>query len=177
MSFRHLHPKDRKYTWSKRNPNYNASRIDYFFVNYGVSGRSKCEILPVCCTDHSMIMMEIVTESAPKGKGYWKHNDSLLKIPKYVQIINEDIDNSIFQLSHQKDDEVWEHIQHNFTSKSETWSAKHAKNIKNNFNKLTKKNLQQIVAKFENLENQDQKNELLQIKSKTQRKLDNYLEN
>ena len=62
---------------------------------------SKTEILPSFQSDHSAIKIEIKFNDFVRGKGLWKHNNSLLHDKEYLNVINEKIedlkDNMQFQ--------------------------------------------------------------------------------
>ena len=45
--WRQLNPEDRMYTYAKHKPKYSASRIDFFLLNYGLTGNAKANITPI----------------------------------------------------------------------------------------------------------------------------------
>ena len=91
-TFRHLHPLNKKYTWSRKTPKKYA-RLDYFISSGPLLDLiSDSKIKPGYRSDHSRIELKIVINSFTKGPGLWKFNCSLLKDPKYIALVNETID-------------------------------------------------------------------------------------
>ena len=81
------HPNQRKFTWARRNPT-KLGRLDYFLMSD--------TLLPLYAdsyikssyrSDHSPIGLDIYIQKNPKGRGFWKINNSLLLDPK----LNSDI--------------------------------------------------------------------------------------
>ena len=106
--FRQLHPDERKFTWSRKNPKYTASRIDFFLVNYGLVADATANIECAPTTDHDLITLQVKIDNIKRGRSYWKINNSMLKESSFVNTINEVIDEAKFNISCQEPDEAWE---------------------------------------------------------------------
>ena len=89
---------------NKLNPKYTASRIDYFFVNFGLNYFCKSDILPTICTDHSIITLQIDFDKIQCGKGYWKFNNSHIKDPEFLDCMNKNIKDIIAYFYKESDD-------------------------------------------------------------------------
>ena len=57
----------------------------------------KCEILPSINSDHSVVEITLKSFELPRGKGFWKFNNSLLYDKKYVETIKETIKSTLNQ--------------------------------------------------------------------------------
>ena len=91
--WRILNPEVRRYTWRQCNP-IRQSRLDYFFVSVHLMYNIRdVDILPSYKSDHSLVKIILKnSEAHPRGPGFWKFNNSLLKDPVYVAYINEWLD-------------------------------------------------------------------------------------
>ena len=89
--FRELNPTDKTFSWKQWGA-HKFSRLDYFLIsNSLLPFVQKVEILQKCFSDHSPILLEIDFAKFKRGRGFWKMNNSLLKIPEYVKIIKDTI--------------------------------------------------------------------------------------
>ena len=87
--YRFQHPEKIRYTWRRRHP-IKQARLDYFIISNALSDTvSKSDILPRYRSDHSTIKLQILLNEFKRGQGVWKLNTSLLKIPEYIQLIND----------------------------------------------------------------------------------------
>ena len=87
----------RRYTWRRTNP-FKQARLDFYLISSNLLNFiSGVDILPGYRTDHSIIELCISFHNIQRGRGYWKFNNSLLKNPKYVEMVNTVIDNCIKQ--------------------------------------------------------------------------------
>ena len=77
--WRYLHPKDRQYTWSRKNETI-ASRLDYIFVTNRLIPRVlKTDIKVAIQTDHKAVICKLEPPLTQiKGPGIWKFNDTFL---------------------------------------------------------------------------------------------------
>ena len=90
--FRHLFPKKRAVTWTRKNvatqnetSNYEiiGTRLDRFYISSILKDMiSKFETLPCSCSDHDFIVLNLKNQGnfsgVSFGKSYWKFNDDLL---------------------------------------------------------------------------------------------------
>ena len=63
------------------------SRLDYFFIQKFLQKLiQECRIMPNIFSDHSALILTICfdEETAPRGPGYWRFNNSLLSDNEYV---------------------------------------------------------------------------------------------
>ena len=87
-SFRHFHPDLKHFSWSRKNPTKFA-RLDYFLVSSQLIDLIEdSTITHGYRSDHSMINLKLKISPFKRGKGIWKLNCSLLKDPKYLELIN-----------------------------------------------------------------------------------------
>lgn len=89
--YREHHPESKRYTWRRKNP-LKQARLDYFLINENLfTTTEKVTIEPSYRSDHSMIILELKFSQFKKGKGLWKHNNSLLQDLEYLRTINDKI--------------------------------------------------------------------------------------
>ena len=89
--FRETFPLKKCYTWRKRNL-LKQARLDYFLVSETTMQYVKqTKIESSYRSDHSPIVLELQFTNFNQGKGYWKHNNSLLSDKDYLKIINKRI--------------------------------------------------------------------------------------
>ena len=74
------------FTWS--NPSMKIqSRLDHFFIPKSLQKLiQECRIMPNTFSDHSAVILTICfdEETAPRGPGFWRFNNSLLADNEYV---------------------------------------------------------------------------------------------
>ena len=85
--YRSTHPIGKHFTW-KNNGGRQRARLDMFIASQSfrpfILNYSK---LPPIQSDHDILKAEIDFTKFTRGKGYWRHNNSLLKDPEYVNRI------------------------------------------------------------------------------------------
>ena len=75
-----------QYSWSRYNPTFTGSRIDFFLCTQALQNKVvHTEYIPCIQTDHQCLMKEVDFSVYPRGKGYWRFNNRLLVDDKYVQ--------------------------------------------------------------------------------------------
>ena len=80
-----------KKTPRQRKPEVHC-RLDFFLISQGIATCvTNAEISPGYKTDHSMITIFIITNTNPRGRGFWKLNTSFLNDKEYVNQIKETI--------------------------------------------------------------------------------------
>lgn len=95
--FRHLYPKKRAVTWTRRNvatgndtSNYDiiGTRLDRFYISSALNDNlTAFETIPCACSDHDFIMINLSSQNEAGitfGKSYWKFNDELLEDQTFV---------------------------------------------------------------------------------------------
>ena len=86
-----IEPRRRKIHLATEKPNIQC-RLDFFLTRQSlISKINTSDIVPGYKMDHSMITMAIVTNSNPKGLGFWKLNTSFLSEDNYVTKIKNTI--------------------------------------------------------------------------------------
>ena len=91
--WRIMHDNEREFTWSNNRSPWIARRLDYILGNSLVVEKSiACEIVTVEKTDHRGVELELQLDDIQRGPSYWKFNQSLLKDPHYLEMINRKID-------------------------------------------------------------------------------------
>lgn len=82
-------PQLRRYTWRQKNP-IKQGRLDFFLVSQDIlSETQRVNISPGYRTDHSLIELSMASNVSNRGKGFWKFNVSLLRDPKYVEMVHK----------------------------------------------------------------------------------------
>ena len=95
--YRCIHPDKNNFTWRKRNP-LKQARLDYFLTSNSLLDLiTDCQIRPGYRSDHSMIELNIQLNKFTLGKGVWKFNNSLLKNPDFLELINKAISDEILK--------------------------------------------------------------------------------
>ena len=70
--------KKKEFTWRKLNPDRKQARLDFFLINFDVVNHlDDCQIVPGYRSDHSGVILKLDFFEHPRGKGYWKFNNSL----------------------------------------------------------------------------------------------------
>lgn len=92
--WREQHNSEKIFTFKKTRPNAYSARLDFFIISkslmpYVVNSDIKTQYI----SDHSNPTVTISPNVTPRGRGYWKLNTSLLKDKKYVESVNQIIDN------------------------------------------------------------------------------------
>ena len=94
--WREANPDCKRYTWRKTKP-LKQSRRDYFLLSdYLVSSFEDTDILPGYRSDCSVVTLKLRFGKEMK-RNTWKFNCSLLKDKKYIDEINDEINNVIEQ--------------------------------------------------------------------------------
>ena len=95
--WREANPDCKRYTWRKTKP-LKQSWLDYFLLSdYLVSSFEDTDILSGYRSDHSVVTLKLRFGKEMKRNTFWKFNCSLLKDKKYIDEINDEINNVIEQ--------------------------------------------------------------------------------
>ena len=96
-AFRELNPNLKRYSWRQFGGPRRA-RLDFFLISsHLLPYVDKAEILPGINSDHSLPLLDIDLTRFKKGRGFFKFNNSLLKEPEYVKLVNDAIRYTIIQ--------------------------------------------------------------------------------
>ncbi len=94
--WRSLNENEKRFTWRNMTKKGRvASRLDYWLMSsHLLFAVNDVQIMPSIKTDHSMITLSIFLQKSPeRGNGFWKINNSLLTDKKYIEIIENFLDN------------------------------------------------------------------------------------
>ena len=128
--WRITHPDKQSYTYRQRKP-LAMSRIDYFLIEQAIASWIKeASIGPGYKSDHSHILLNIVTYNVGRGEGVWKLNNRLLYEQEYVQIINEKIERAQMLGQNLEPDELFEVIKLECMNFSKIYAKEHAQKRK-----------------------------------------------
>ena len=101
--WRNRNPSTLHFSWQRRKPQRQASRIDYTLTSQGLESYVQNVIyIPAIMTDHQAMFLAINFSKKERGCGYWKMNCSMLSNLEFVEKINQIIDDTIREnkLSH-----------------------------------------------------------------------------
>ena len=97
--WRILNPESVKCTWHVKDFS-KGSRLDYFLISSELLSLVQgSDIKNKYRSDHSSVVLKLSFVKIPKGKSFWKFNNSLLREQEYVDIIKTTIQNVIKQYS------------------------------------------------------------------------------
>ena len=95
--FRELYTYEKRYTWRKRTP-LKQARLDFFLISeILLTNVQDCTIENSYRSDHSPVRLILKFNDYTRGKGLWKHNNSLLYDREYVDSINKTIEDTVKQ--------------------------------------------------------------------------------
>ena len=119
-------PDRMQFSWRKKKPRLQASRIDYSLVSRGLNIENTLYI-PAIKTDHMAHFLSIKLEKEKRGPGYWKFNNTLLKDLDFVQGMNQKIDQLVRQNSSVHPGNAWENIKKGIAQYTKDKGRKKAK--------------------------------------------------
>ena len=92
--WRERNPFTKNFTWSSNVTPGIHCRLDYFLISRHVNPSVIVNSFsPGFLSDHSFVYLTIGTEATRRGPGYWKLNNSLLCVSKYIGLTHELIRN------------------------------------------------------------------------------------
>ena len=156
------------FTWS--NPSMKIqSRLDYFFIPKFLQKLiQECRIIPNTFSDHSALILTICfnEETAPRGPGYWKFNNSLLSENEYIALLRSNIPEFVEKYEEVEDKGLfWEMVKMEIRGLTVRFSKLKAKRNRDEEKLLTFK-FAQLSAKLQTAYSEDDKAELERIKNK-----------
>lgn len=126
--WRENHSQEKQFTYKKQHPPYFA-RLDFFLVSKTLTPFiQSSEIKSRYLADHSTPTISVAPNLTPRGKGYWKLNANLLNDKKYVEEINNLID-EVISVNHGSTKLTWEMVKmkvRGFTISYSTFKKKEA---------------------------------------------------
>ena len=135
------YPKLRKFTYESKSLRL-KSRIDFFLISKDLTVNIKrSEILPAIAPDHNAISISLtLPNKCPRGPGFWKFNNTLLKDPQYIDKIRYTYTEARKYYGHLTDRRLfWEMIKMEIRSATITYSKNKCKSIGNREQELIQK--------------------------------------
>ena len=87
--WRVYHPGERVYTYARGD---SRSRLDMFMVSQiTLTSTIKAGVIPVACSDHDAIFIDIFKVSNTRGPGLWRFSNWLLDLPSFTEFMTEKI--------------------------------------------------------------------------------------
>ncbi|KAJ8023150.1 hypothetical protein HOLleu_38251 [Holothuria leucospilota] len=85
--WRERNPLSPGYSWSSNISNIRC-RLDFFLISRNLLiNVTDCYFQPPILSDHSLIVLSLTSTFEPRGRGYWKFNNSLLYDEDYIRLI------------------------------------------------------------------------------------------
>ena len=134
--------------WRDRNPFTKAfswhsniadihCRLDFFLVTRSLVSKVKlCDFQPPIHSDHSLVILGLQLSEEPRGKGFWKFNNSLLADKNYVDSINELLDSEIVNTVHLNPSSRWEFIKYKIRDFTIGYSKRKAQSLRKRENDI-----------------------------------------
>ena len=135
------HPKLRKFTYESKSLRL-KSRLDFFLIAKDLTVNiKKSEISPAIAPDHNAIFILLtLPNKCPRGPGFWKFNNTLLKDPQYIDKIRYTYTQACAYYGHLTDRRLfWEMIKMEIRSATITYSKNKSKSIRNREKELIRK--------------------------------------
>ena len=90
----------KRYTWFSSKTPRQMARLDFFLTTPDIHSKLKnTSISHGYRTDHSALILELNLLEAKHGKGFWKFNTSLLHDKEYINVVKQEICNTISNTS------------------------------------------------------------------------------
>ena len=108
--WRDRNPDIREFSWKQsRHWPIKASRIDFALVSGGLDQQIQTvQYLSSVFTDHRGIYLVVQLENNERGTGYWKLNNSLLASADYIELMNEEIKQTLQSTQGKPSRDRWE---------------------------------------------------------------------
>ena len=137
--WRHQHPDEQKFTWSRTRPTKIFCRLDFFLASNGICDRIKSSsITPGFNSDHSVVTVNIELNQTPRGKGYWKLNCSHLQDTNYIDLIKRTITETATINQDANPNLLWDTIKMAVRGESIKYGASKKKNMNDAITKIEK---------------------------------------
>ena len=123
--WRILNPEALEYSWFKGNKTKKASRIDYALVSAGLDQKVLVtKYIPGIKTDHRAFYMCIELNPNERGRGYWKLNTKYLQDLDYLQLINQEIEQTLVATEIKSPTDRWEILKERIRKVSQQYCRK-----------------------------------------------------
>lgn len=104
----HFNPNRFRLTWRSGD---RKSRIDYILLPRSmIQMTTLVDVLPSFNSDHSIPTVDIIDNPNRRGRGYWKMNTELLRDKKYIETINQLLEEELLNFEFDTFIEKWEYI-------------------------------------------------------------------
>ena len=116
----------REFSWIKRGQGLaKASRIDFALVTGGLDQNvTTTTYVSSICTDHRGLYIAIELGEFPRGRGFWKLNTSLLQDQEYINLMNIEIERTLFSSVQKNPLDRWEILKKRIKESSIEYSSK-----------------------------------------------------
>ena len=161
--WRNRNPNKLQFTWRS---NMSRSRIDYLLLSSNICNYvEECNILYGHRSDHSAITLTVIKKVPKRGPGFWKMNTSLLLHECNRQEIRKVIRSTIESHPDMNVCNLWEYVKYSVKQKCIELSSKVRKDLKDNF-QLLSKSIERLQTEFDkNPDDKDLEKSLLNKKT------------
>lgn len=150
--WREFNPDKFRLTWHS---GARKSQIDYIFIlRSQIQLVQDIDILPSFLSDHSIPILSIMQDNYPRGRGYWKFNNSLLEDKKFIEKMNETIADQLAQFEFESVKEKYDFIKMKLRSKCMEYSIIVQKN-KNKTLQTCEEKLKKMEENIDNFSQQE----------------------
>lgn len=154
--WRRLHPQMKRFSF--RRGDY-ASRLDYWFAsNHLLDVNTQSDIKPCPLSDHSSISLRVGTKHQSRGPGIWRHDNSLLQRPDYIDTIKKAILKFEEEPRLSNPNSDWEWLKFNvktasikFAKESKAKQVAHEKGLRARYEELTSADDENLLVDREEL--------------------------
>ena len=138
--WRDRNPTESRYSWYRCKPKLSASRIDFALISLGIV--DMCENIGYTTgimTDHLAHFVYFNIGTKPRGAGYWKLNNNMLRMADYVSLINDTIDQICIDCNSKTKKETWEYLKFKIRDVSREYSRNSSSEINLIISQLSEK--------------------------------------
>ena len=138
-----LNPTKVEFSWTRNNPTFVGSRIDFFLCNYGLVNKLlEIQYSPFIKSDHAAVQMVLNFSVHKRRHGYWKFNNTLLQDPAFTQELIAEVDSLKVRLTSMDPITKWEMMKYKLINISQERGKERGNQRKKQFcelkGKLTK---------------------------------------
>jgi exonuclease III len=175
-TWRIKHPDDKKFTWTSNTKPKIFCRLDFFIASANIMNiTNKCTIGPGIRSDHSYVKLEVAFPCAPRGRGFWKFDPSLLEDPKFNQEIIKTIEQTESDNKGTNPPLLWETVKCAIRGVCTIYSAKRRKEVNNTIKTLEEK-VQELVEETTNQTGHPNNSQLDEDLNKAKKELEELIE-
>ena len=126
-----------EYTWSKLQPSFTGSRLDFFLVTEALSSKVKdINIKGKFISDHCTVELILQFSEITRGPGIWKLNTKLLQDPNFLREIEQLVE-TVTEYD-MKRTVKWEFFKHKVGELARNFSRNSTKDAKNQLEYMRK---------------------------------------